>query len=158
MAQRTQRTPNIQPNAFPATIELAVLLDGTQIGAIAVPQGDNLSEKGNVVYRAAIPKGWQLPGEGHEALSSLTFVVNGVQAKVASSGVHLSRKGGNPTVGHFVRLPLGEGDEATDFQVQVYATYLGEAKGFNLGFTAWPAPEARQSTVIGEITGLEVAV
>lgn len=171
-AVENSKLVNTGQSGLPETLNIGILLSGEELGSIAVPQAEFLSDKGNVTYRGGIRKGWKLPGEAIEALSALAVTVDGIEASQHASGVHLSsprihRKGpkagspiagtgGNPTVGFTAVVPLTAGDETKDYMVQVYATRIKDGS-YNLSVKGFPqgiAPVGPQ--VVGEVSGLFV--
>lgn len=176
---RTIRTPNVQPNALPAVIELVLalgrktphgLITVLTLGSIEIPQGENLSEAGNVLYVGGVRQGLVLDKAGKDPavdiLGGLRLSLAGfdepVELKMASTGVHQS-KAGNDTVCFMGTAPFsGEGQRP--YTVQVYVTHLGEKDGvdrhYNLSVKAFPKPQnvgRSGPQVVGDIKGLMLA-
>jgi hypothetical protein len=158
------RKANVQPNHLPASVALSVVLDGTTIGAIGIEQGQTLSEKGNVVYAAGIKKGLRLPGDNvSTTLKALTFEID--ETALNAGEVHLSAPrvsksgrssgGGNLTVCHTATIKL---TDEVSYTFQVFCTYLGEEKGYNLSIKGFPRPvNTGGPQVVGEVVGLTIS-
>ncbi len=151
------RKPNLHTSGLPERLVLAIIVAGVKLGEVLIPQGDKLSEKGNVTFSGGIRKGWKLAGEPLTVLNSIAFAINGQVLKMAGSGVHSSEKG-NPTVCHtgVVQLPLeGNGaGEPISYMVQVYPTFSNAKGSYNLSVRAFPvALNVGGPQVVGEIVG-----
>lgn len=169
MAQKRTRTPNVQPNAYPSELSLVLGFGANVQGSITIPQADNLSDAGNVLFAGGIRQGLVLGNDGDQPvdiLGSLSMSMEEQALKVSSSGVHQS-KNGNATVCFMGVVPF-EGDETRDYTVQVFVTHLGEKvtddevveRHYNLSAKAWPKPilvgRAAGPQVTGEVDGLTV--
>lgn len=167
------RKPNLHTSGLPERLALAIFLAGVKLGEVLIPQGDKLSEKGNVTYSGGIRKGWTLGTINPEfsdaeraafimdTLRSLGFAINGQTLNVAGTGVHPSEKG-NPTVCHtgVVQLPVeGNGSEPVSYMVQVYPTFSNAKGNYNLSVRAFPlAINVGGPQVVGEIVGDGIVV
>lgn len=156
-AKQDTRKLNIQPNTMPATVSIAAVMEGEEMGVITVAQGPKLSAAGNVTYMGGIKKGWMLDGEPVETLATLAFEVNGVRLTVSQTGVHSSKEG-NPTVGHIGFLELAvAGGEPRKYQAQIYATYVVKKGAYCLTVKVFPAPTVVAGPAIAPGTTLSGA-
>jgi len=148
------RKPNLHKSGLPETIALAIIVAGTKLGELLIPQGDKLSEKGNVTFSGGIRKGWKLAGDPLQVLASIGFTVNGDTMKASGQGVHASEKG-NPTVCHTAVTALAvKGGEPISYMVQVYPTFSVSKGSYNLSVRAFPvALGVAGPQVVGEIVG-----
>jgi hypothetical protein len=152
------RKPNLRPNRLAETISVVISFASKVMVTLAVPQGEKLSEKGNITFQGGIRKGWRLPGSPVEALSALAFEVNGVSLNRSASGVHPS-DAGNTTVFHsaVIEIENSEG-EPEPYRVQVYATHRTKQGDYNLKVSAFPhvVPKGISGPqVTGELTAGE---
>lgn len=149
------RKPNNQPNHLGATIALGIILAGVKLGELLIPQGDKLSDKGNITFSGGIRKGWKLVGDNPSAvLAQLSFTANGEALKASQHGVHASEKG-NPTVCHTAVVSLAStSGEPISYMVQVYPTFSVAKGSYNLSMRAFPvALGVSGPQVVGEIVG-----
>jgi hypothetical protein len=174
-ATAIDRKVNVQPNHLPATIVLAIVGNDVD-GSIKVPQSENLSAKGNINFAGGIRKGLRIEGDPATVLGSLVLSANDTVLSVSAAGVHTSsprlygpsnplagkpipNTGGNLTVCHtgIVDLPSTTG-EPVAYTVQVFVTYLGDEKGYNVKTSAFIRPvNVGGPIVVGEVSGLTIA-
>jgi len=152
--KQDNRRPNLHTSGLPESIALAIILAGSKLATLHVPQNARLSGNGNVTFTGRI-KGWKLPGEDRTAvLTALSFAVNGDAAKVSQHGVHASSEG-NPTVCHtaVVELPKA-GGQPVRTMVQVWATFSNAKGSYVLSVQTTPVTLGTPGPqVVGEIEG-----
>lgn len=168
---KVDRPVNVQPNHLPATIEVMIGWGDGQTGSVKIPQTGTRSDKNNISFAGGVRKGLRFLGEPRTVLESLALFANDQAMTKAAAGVHLSsprldratgnprpNTGGNLTVCHttIIDLPSLNG-ETIAYQVQVYVTYLGEEKGYNLSVKGIVRPvNVGGPVVVGELTGLTI--
>lgn len=169
--QKAVRLPNDQINTLIPALPVEISFGGNVLGSVTAPQEELLSKSGNVLFRGAIKRGWKLPGEVSEALTALAFIVNGVAASVASTGLTKSapRKrrdgstipntGGEPMISHFAMVPVADGVEyMVNIRVKKLHAKAGVDQGYSLSISGIPRGEGFGAgvQVIGEVEGLVV--
>ena len=158
--KQDNRKANVQPNHLPASLSVDVSVNGELLGTIGVPQGNKLSEKGNISFSGGIrpAAGWQLPvvTTAEDTLKTLSISVEGVALSMAASGVHAS-EAGNPTVCHsaLVEVPSSTPDvEPLRYMAQVYVTYSNAKECFTLSVSIFKAGTPTSGpAIVGEISG-----